>query len=225
MCTSDDKVVNATILKGRILQRMAQIYLVSGNKKEAVSCFEHASECLQFVGRGYDRGNMLCRRAKILSATSPEKREEIEATYIEALQNVSDSDSFVLASKPSLILSKAAFHLHISFGVKINPDSILEPEIHTNDMEKAQIALSALSEDMILLDMRKCEHKLIQAELLRLSEKYSEAIDLFSAVIEDSSSKNLINLTSIATQRRSLSCIELDKIKLTDELLKDLPIN
>jgi hypothetical protein len=92
-------------------------------------------------------------------------------------------------------------------------------------MEKAQIALSALSEDMILLDMRKCEHKLIQAELLRLSEKYSEAIDLFSAVIEDSSSKNLINLTSIATQRRSLSCIELDKIKLTDELLKDLPIN
>ena len=223
VCRSNPTVSNPTILEGRILQRMAQVYLVSGQKEVALSFFERACDSLQFVSRGYDRVNMLCRRAKILSATSPEKRQEIEDIYNEALQNVSDTDSFALASKPSLILSKAAFHLHISFGFKANPLSNVEPEVDDCDIKKAKDTLFALPEEMVLLDMRKCERQLLLAELLRLSGDIHKAIASFKTVIKESESKKLHNLAAISKQRIHLAQLELDKITLADELLKDLP--
>ena len=223
VCRSNPTVSNPTILEGRILQRMAQVYLVLGQKELALTFFKRACDSLQFVSRGYDRVNMLCRRAKILSATSPEKRQEIEDIYNEALQNVSDTDSFALASKPSLILSKAAFHLHISFGLKADPLSNVEPEVDDCDIRKAKDTLFALPEEMVLLDMRKCERQLLLAELLRLSGDIHKAIASFKIVIKESESKKLHNLAAISKQRINLLQQELDKITLADELLKDLP--
>lgn len=223
VCRSNPDVKNSTILEGRILQRMAQVCLVSGQKELALSFFERACDTLLFVSRGYDRVNMLCRRAKILSATSPEKRQEIEDIYNEALQNVSDTDSFALASKPSLILSKTAFHLHISFGLKIDPLSNVEPEVDDSDIRKAKDTLFALPEEMVLLDMRKCERQLLLAELLRLSGDIHKAIASFKIVIKESESKKLHNLAAISKQQIHLAQLELEKITLADELLKDLP--
>ena len=63
----DPKVVNRNILEGRLHQRMSQVQLMLGNKQKAIEHFHKSESCLQFVGKGYDRVQLLLRRAKIMS--------------------------------------------------------------------------------------------------------------------------------------------------------------
>lgn len=219
----DPSVENPDILQGRILQRMAQVHLVMNDKEEARSCFERAQESLQFVGRSYEKVNMLCRRAKILSATSPRKRKETEEAFVEALTNVRDDDSFALASKPSLILSKAAFHLHMSFGAKPDPSSIDEPQASHEDIKKAEATLHGLPEGMLLLDMRKCEFQLLTAELERMSGEGARARESFWSLMQNESFREFLNLIAIARQRVHLIDLEFENMFLADMLLEGLP--
>ena len=109
---------NRTILEGRILQHIAKVYLVMKEKDKAQEYFAMAKEKLEFVGGGYDKANMFCREAKLLSTTctTQEERDRTERLYEVALDNVPGDAPYALATRPSLILSKTAFHLHLSFG-------------------------------------------------------------------------------------------------------------
>ena len=192
---------NRTILEGRIYQRMAQVYLTMGHKDLASMHFERAEVCLQFVGRGYDKVNMLCRRAKLLAATKPQNRDEIEGLYSSALQNVTSDDPFALASQPSLVLSKAAFHLRMPFGAR--PTERTPSDISAADIAKARNTLQSLPTDTVILVTRKCEYKLLSAELLRLDDEEDAALSTFDEVIRDSECAKLDNLVAIACQRSS----------------------
>lgn len=192
---------NQTILEGRVLQRMAQVYLTMGHKDLASMHFERAEGCLQLVGRGYDKVNMLCRRAKLLAATEPEKRDQIESLYAAALQNVTSEDSFALASQPSLVLSKAAFHLRMPFGSKPTSSDSPPPDVSSSDISKAKATLQALPQDSVILETRKCEHKLLSAEILRLDGEEEPALELFDDVVQDSERAKLDNLVAIASHR------------------------
>ena len=218
---NDEKTENPSILKGRILQRIAQVFLVNGNKAEAAKHFEWAEQELQFVGKCYETVNMHCRRAKILSTTCDglEDREKTETEFSVALSTFTDDDAFAPASKPSLILAKAAFHLHISFGSRPSLNQ-LEPALQPCDIEKAEATLSGLSNGMIHLDMRKSEEKLISAELQRLKGNQQLALALFDTVIKETTQKNFINLKAIAENRVHNI---LDKRSEIEELLEGLP--
>jgi len=219
MC-SEPEVQNQNILEGRIYQRMAQICLTMGSKKEAELYFEKAEGLLQFVAHGYDRANMFCRRAKILCATS-ENREEIEGAFDKALDNVTQDDSFALASYPSICLSKAAFHLRISFGSKpttSDTKKLLCPDVSQEDIMKARKTLQDLPSQMILLHMRKCERKLLEGELYRLDGKPDLAIQIFTEVVQESS--KLGNITAIAQHR--LDVIQ-SEINVDNEVLEGMP--
>ena len=222
----DSESENKIILKGRICQRMAQIYLVMGVKDLAMKIYEQAKEHLQFVGRGYDRANMFCREAKLLSATSLERRDHIEDMYSNALECAPEAAPFALASRPSLLLSKTAFHLHMSFGSKprdSSSQSVPLPDISTEDLKKAKDTLECLPKDMIVLTMRKCEHKLLSAELLRLDGKTDEAVTMFQDTIADSEAAKLKNLVAIANCRiRGIEEKEKHK-SLLGRLMEGLP--
>ena len=192
---------NENILTGRILQRKAQIYLMMGLKNDGARSFEHAKDQLQFVGRGYDKTNMYCREAKMLSATEPNRRADIEKVYNDALGTLEKDDPYFLASYPSVTLSKAAFHLHFAFGSKWAPTDKL-PTVSSNDMQKARETLSDFNEEEhILIDMRRCEYDLIQAELCRLEGRQDEAQSRFANVIRSADRKKMGNIASIATHR------------------------
>ena len=98
-----------------------------------------AKEELQFVGRGYDKTNMFCREAKVLSATELHRRNEIEKVYELALSTLEKDDPYFLASFPSVTLSKAAFHLHVAFGSKQN-EKVLNylHVVRSDDITKAR---------------------------------------------------------------------------------------
>ena len=222
MC-SQPEVQNQNILEGRIYQRMAQVCLVMGEKGKAGVYLEKAEGLLQFVGRGYDRANMFCRRAKILCATSG-NREEIEQAFSEALDNVSEDDSFMLASKPSICLSKAAFHLKISFGSKPNTSDtqkLLCPKVAEEDIMKARATLQELPSHMILLHMRKCERKLLDGELMRLEGQTDLAIQKFNEVLEEGAKLN--NIVAIAQHRLDVIQSETDIDCCIDEVLEGMP--
>ena len=211
MC-SGPNIQNRNILEGRICQRMAQVYLVMGKKEDAMTYFDRANELLQFVARGYDKVNMFCRQAKIMCATMPEKRKEIEETFCRALENVSDDDSFALASKPSIILSKAAFHLRISFGSKPSISAIeksLLPNVCSEDIKKARGTLNRLQSSEVLLTMRKCEFKFLEGELLRHEGKIHEASQIFKEVICESKAAKLPNI--VASAQHHLDVMEQEK--------------
>ena len=217
-----EKTENSQILSGRVLQRIAQVFLVMGAKTEAQLHFRAAQEELQFVSKCYESVNMHCRRAKLLSATEPDKRNEIEDAYTQALAGFSDDDSFALASKPSLILSKAAFHLHISFGSKPKQDLLDSSHIQHHDIQKAKTTLKELPDEMLHLDMRKCEKNLLSAELLRLDGE-EPALESFKKVVEESKKCHLENLVAIAENRIYLINFELEKSDDVDKMLEDLP--
>ncbi len=126
------------------------MYLID-KKNIGVDEFERAKNELQFVGRGYDKTNLFCREAKVLSATQPSCREHIENVYDKALSTL-------------LTLSKAAFHLHFSFGSKPdNKSKRTTPD--AMDIQKAKDALKDLVEsEHIFIEMRRLEYDLIQAE-------------------------------------------------------------
>lgn len=193
-----DNSENETILKGRIHQRMAQIYLMMHDKPTASIYFAQAKEELQFVGRGYDKTNMFCREAKILSATKPHRRDDIEKVYELALRSLEKDDPYFLASFPSVTLSKTAFHLHCAFGAKPDYNS-LPPAVNAEDIKKAREALKDFKEDEhILIDMRRNEYDFLQAELCRLEGNQMEAERGFIKIVsaKDSKVKNIISLAS-----------------------------
>ena len=223
MC-SQPEVQNQNILEGRINQRMAQVCLMMGRKKEAEFYLEKAEGLLQHVARGYDRVNMFCRRAKILCATS-DNREEIEEAFNKALDNVMQDDSFALASYPSICLSKAAFHLKISFGSKpttSDTQKLLCPDVSQKDIIKARKTLQDLPSQMILLHMRKCERKLLDGELCRLDGKPDLAIQIFTDVIKESTAK-LGNIAAIALHRLGIIQSEISTDSFIDEVLEGMP--
>ena len=86
---------------------------------------------------------MFCREAKVLSATlsaEPDRWTDIEKVYERALCTLEKDDPYFLASFPSVILSKAAFHLHFAFGSKA-PESTDPPAVSTEDIQKARETL------------------------------------------------------------------------------------
>ena len=193
--------INDTILVGRILQRKAQIHLMMGLKNLAADEFERAKEQLQFVGRGYDKTNMYCREAKMMSATEPHRRDDNERVYEDALRTLEKDDPYFLASYPSVTLSKAAFHLHFAFGSKLTHNDRL-PTVDSADIEKATETLSNFSEEEhILIDMRRFEYDLVQAELCRLEGREEEARGRFTRLIHDAGEKKTGNIASIAEHR------------------------
>lgn len=209
---------NSTILRGRVLQRIAQVFLVSGKKTEAQKHLEWAEQELQFVGKCYETVNMHCRRAKILSTTC-ENRQTIEEEYSVALNAFTDDDPFALASRPSLILSKTAFHLHISFGARPSLNQT-EPVVGADDLMKAEATLSGLSDEMLFLDMRRSEKKLIEAELQRLNGNESSSMESFKSIVKETTDKNFQNLKAIAENRLHLMTMNSSE---NDELLEGLP--
>ena len=192
---------NKTILVGRILQRKAQVYLMKGKKQAGAMHFKMAKEQLQFVGRGYDKSNMFCREAKMLSATEPHRRDDIEKVYQDALCTLEKDDPYFLASYPSVTLSKAAFHLHLAFGSKpTSKDSL--PLVSADDILKAKETLSGFSvEEHILLDMRRFEFDLIQAELCRVEGRREEAQSKFTQLKHTVEMSGVGNIASIVQHR------------------------
>ncbi len=188
--------VNSTILVGRIRQRKAQVYLMDKKKKMGVKEFERAKYELQFVGRGYDKTNLFCREAKVLSATQPNCRERIEEVYDKALSTLSRADPYFLASYPSITLSKAAFHLHFSFGSKPEKSELFFSS--ATDIQKAKDTLRDFVEsEHIFIEMRRMEYDLILAELLRLEGKKEDACKKYLELAHSSSG----NISSIAKHR------------------------
>ena len=64
---------------------MKNVSLIIGKNEEAVEHFHMTERCLQFVGRGYDKVQILLRSAKILSSvSSPGDEQRLEMMYIYA---------------------------------------------------------------------------------------------------------------------------------------------
>ena len=189
---------NVTVLEGRIHQRMAQNYLMKGLKDLARTHFELAKEKLQLVGRGYDKTNMFCREAKILSATEPHRRTEIERIYELALCTLEKDDAYFLASFPSVTLSKAAFHLQVAFGSK----SSHSPSPDPRDVQLARQTLQSIDEkEHILIEMRRFEYDFLQAELCRLEGNTGQARRQFQQLTQLPGSEKVKNIVFLAKQR------------------------
>lgn len=204
MCEQEN-CVNRTILEGRIYQRMTQNYLMIGLKEMAMKTFELAKDKLQMVERGYDKANMFCREAKIMSALQPHKTEEIEQTYDLALRALEKDDPYFLASFPSVTLSKTSFYLKVSFGSKAGGDSNL-PEVCPSDIAKVEQTLGTIDEkEHILLEMRRFEYNFLCAELCRLKGEQGKARELFTTLMSTPGSSKVKNILSLAEQR--LQCM------------------
>ena len=189
--------INETILVGRVRQRKAQVYLMDKKKRIGAKEFERAKYELQFVGRGYDKTNLFCREAKVLSATEPHRREHIENVYQKALTTLLSDDPYFLASYPSVILSKTAFHLHLAFGSRPGKKDSL-PLVSPTDIKNAKATLQLISpDDHIFIEMRRLEYSLIQAELLRLEGEIDKAKETYEKLTSSSSG----NIASIANHR------------------------
>ena len=211
-------VLNRNILEGRIRLRLAQVYLLSGNKQKAVENSEKARQLLSLTC-GYDVAKLLLREAKVMSATQPQRKVEIEAMYLAALHNF-DEDH--VCCKPTAHLSLAAFYLNISFGSKPNPKSAvcIPPQ---DDIRKAKGQLEALDRlGLFLPSLRQCERNLLIAEILRLEDKFEAAHTLFSKTVEDSHKTGLMNIVAIAEHRCMMIKQSQEKSKFIDELLTDI---
>lgn len=141
---------------------------------------------------------MFCREAKVLSATEPHRRDEIEKVYEQALRSLEKDDPYFLASFPLVTLSKTAFHLHCAFGAKPD-DSSRPPVVSAEDIKKAREALKGFKEDEhILIDMRRNKYDFLQAELCRLEGNQEEAERRFIKITSarDSKVKNIVSLAS-----------------------------
>ncbi len=221
---SDTDSENKIILEGRIYQRMAQIYLVMKRKDLAQMHFDKAKQQLQHVGRGYDKANMFCREAKLLSATSMtlEERDYVERLFSSALECITEDAPYALASRPSLILSKAAFHLHISFGAAPR-EGEKPPEVSTEDIRKARETLDRLDEKEIMLSMRKCENRLLTAELLRVDGKFDQALEVYEGAVQQSENSKLRNIVETAKSRISYIMRRKKNASVLEACLSDLP--
>ena len=197
-----ENCVNNTILEGRIYQRIAQNHLMLGQTEPALKYFELAKDKLQMVGRGYDKANMYCREAKILTALEPDNRAKVEEMFELALSALEQTDSFFLASFPSITLSKAGFFLRVSFGSKATDNP---PEVDPADVRKAEDTLRTIDESQhILLEMRKFEYNFLRAELCRLQGRDGEAREMFQVLISTPGSSKVKNILSLAKQRMKI---------------------
>ena len=218
---NDPKVVNQSILEGRLYQRMSQVQLMLGNKQKAIEHFHKSESLLQFVGRGYDRVQLSLRRAKIMSSVLPQEKQSVEMMYASALENISDDDAFAFSCRPSLCTSKAAFHLGISFGSPtVEPAAIIPHD----DIMKAREALNALSHlDIQSVAIRQCEQSLIFAKLLHLEGKCDGSLKAFVDVKQRSMENNLGNLVAIAEIHIKHLEAEKSNDVVIDEILDGLP--
>ena len=211
-------VLNRNILEGRVRLRLAQVYLMSGNKLKAMENSDKARQLLSLTC-GYDVAKLLLREAKVMSATQAHRRTEIESMYLAALHNFDEAHT---CCKPTAHLSLAAFYLHISFGSKPNPESAM-PIPSPDDVRKAKGQLQALDKlGLFLPSLRLCERNLLMAEILRLEEKLLEAYTLFSKTAEDSRSAGLVNLVAIADHRCKMINESQQKSTFLDKLLQDI---
>ena len=211
-------VLNRNILEGRIRLRLAQVYLLSGNKSKAVQNSEKARQLLSLTC-GYDVAKLLLREAKIMSATQPARKVEIESMYLAALHNFDEAH---VCCRPTVHLSLAAFYLNISFGTKPNPElAILIPS--QDEIKKAKNQLEALDRlGLFLPSMRQCERNLLMAEILRLEENLTEAHTLFSKTRDESLKTGLMNLVAIAEHRCKIIKDSEEKKYYLDQLLSDI---
>ena len=95
----------------------------------------------------------------------------------------------------------------------------MQPE----DIHKAEATLSSLPDEMLHLEMRKSEKKMILAELLRLKGQEHLALPVYVELITEATEKNFLNLKSIAENRVHIINAEKAKQEEVEELLKDLP--
>lgn len=211
-------VQNHNILEGRIRLRLAQVYLTSGNKLKAIENSEKARQLLSLTC-GYDVAKLLLREAKVMSATQPHRRSEIESLYLAALQNFDEAHT---CCKPTAHLSLAAFYLNISFGCKPKPESAT-PVPSKEDIRKAKGQLEALDRlGLMLPSLRQCERNLLMAELLRLEGKLQEAYTMFSETAVESRETGLENLVAIAEHQCKMIRKEEQKSAFLDQLLLDI---
>ena len=211
-------VLNRNILEGRIRLRLAQVYLMTGNKLKAIENSEKARQLLSLTC-GYDVAKLLLREAKVMSATQPHRRVEIESMYLAALHNFDDAHT---CCKPTAHLSLAAFYLNISFGSKPKPESAI-PVPSEDNIRKAKGQLEALDGlGLLLPSMRQCERNLLLAELLRLEGKLQEAYFAYSETVVESHKAGLENLVAIAEHQCKMITMEEQKSAFLDKLLLDI---
>ena len=208
-------VQNTNILEGRVRLRLAQIYLRRGDKAKAIENSDKARELLSLT-RGYDVAKLLLREAKVLSATQPHRRPDIESLYIGALQNF-EEDTYICC-RPTVHLSLAAFYLHISFDSAPELGSA-PPSLNREEIQKAKAQLEALAKlNLFLPCMRVCEQKLLCAELLRLEGKLDEALVGFKETMKASEENRRHCLVAICKHQ----CLVIEKVKEKESFLDEL---
>ena len=70
--------------------------------------------------------------------------------------------------------------------------------------------------------MRLCEQSLLKAELLRLQNRFGEAVKAFHETRKMCQDAKLFNLVSVAEHRCRLAQIEKEKSDFLDNLLEDI---
>ena len=211
----DPVVLNRNILEARICLRIAKVYLYTGYPSKALPYTERAHDLLCLT-RGYDSANLALHEAQAMSATAPERCDEIEDLFLFALQNMDEPN--YISSKPAVHLSLAASYLNISFGSSPKVESIPMPT--KDNIKKARLQLEALDKlGLFLPSMRQCEKQIILAELKRLDGKLPDALKLFEEAKNDSDAVKLVNLVSTAEHRCQLIKKEQEKNSFLEELL------
>lgn len=194
-----EKSENEIMLRGRVCQRLAQIYSQNKQPDQAKKYFDLAKGCLFFAGRGFDKCKMLCREAKLLAVSAHGKKKEIEGLFDAALDNISGDEPYAKTCTESVLLSKAALYLNLPFGT--TPKNIICKEVTADDVIKAKKILSSFEEKGPgLNNMRECEFKLLTAELRRLEGDLQGAVTGFHELINHPEKLNK-NIAEIAKQR------------------------
>ena len=200
-----EKSENSLILQGRICLRMAQIYLQMKQPDVAEVYFGIAKGSLFLSGRGYDKFKMFCREAKLLTVSEPEERKKIDRLFDAALDNISGNEPYASTCTESVLLSKAALYLNISFGTAESNFSYRQPS--PDDITKARRILSFFDKKRELTqlnNMRECEYLLLTAELLRLEGDRDRAFTIFDGLSRGITEHLNRNVVEIAKHRCSI---------------------
>ena len=192
---------NGIILQGRVCQRIAQIYLQMKLPNLAEQYFGIAKWYLFFAGRGFDKFKMLCREAKLLAVSAPGKRKEIECLFDAALDNISGDEPYAKTCTESVLLSKAALCLNISFGTTRN--NFICQHVSPDNVTKAKEILLTIEKGGLegMNNMRKCEFNLLTAELLRLEGNVHKAVTAFRELIDSKTEYLNRNIAEVAEHR------------------------
>ena len=202
MCEESD---NRMVLEGRVKQRLAQVYLYHGLKRQAKEYLEQAEQSIVLVGVPFDRSKFYLRRAKVLAVQQPNARHEIEQLYGLAMSTLDpdDTDSYAVCM-PSVGLAKAAFHLNIAFSS--NPIEPL-PEVSDDELMKAKevaVELYKLPLEYSAMPRRRCEYRLVLGEIYRLEGNIDLAMETLGDAVTMSKNMEYTTVCSHATAR--LNC-------------------